>query len=451
MGQKSLAREVLEILQVDELKDFAEQFELPRSGTKVALLDGIVRKTKGNLETVMREGPWTLDDWNDFADELFYTGRRRSFGELAAAIDTSLERDLPGMVERLEKVGDHTVAEARRNKRVASRYAAILEMSTEDLLRQLEDCHGNMRVVTAVSELDLLSLDDAGAGSKAPERRSVETSKGRGSADTLESGRSQRSSARIAVPRSGDLVMKRYRLGKALTPGGFGMPFEARDEKFSMPALVIKFPHEDKADSLVREAQFALRLSHPNICRYYAIDEDPRLGVFVCMEHGGRSLSSLFDRAAADVPEAVHIITEAAKGLDYLHSEDVVHADVNPGNILVDGRRVRLVDFGISGGLHTVVLTGGERTRVITELRGIHRMFSAPEVHDGRRPRRASDQFSLALVFCAMLQSVESFCTERRTESNRLTREQNAAVRRALSYEPSLRFPSCVEFAEALR
>jgi len=69
------------------------------------------------------------------------------------------------------------------------------------------------------------------------------------------------------------------------------------------------------------------------------------------MEHvSGQSCAELLrDRGHLDVGEAVGIVTQACRGLEYAHRNGVVHRDVKPGNLLVsDNEVVKLADFGIA-------------------------------------------------------------------------------------------------------
>jgi serine/threonine-protein kinase len=128
---------------------------------------------------------------------------------------------------------------------------------------------------------------------------------------------------------------------------------------------------------------------------------------------------------------------------------------VKPGNILVEesGRtwEVRVGDFGIALRGAGAKNTKGKYTIIATHPVGYSASYAAPEQRANRPARKASDQYSLALVFCSMLEGrVFSSRFEPRRFA-RLTKPQNDALLRALAESPDARFDSCREFVSALR
>lgn len=246
---------------------------------------------------------------------------------------------------------------------------------------------------------------------------------------------------------NGPLIGDRYAILRRLGAGGMGQAFEAVDQ-LTKSRVVLKY------GVTPGEYQIAARLSHPNICRYHNLELDRARAnePFAVMEHGGRSVADVIaQNGPLQTPEAIRIVTEAARALDYAHEQKVIHSDVSPGNVLVatDGR-VRLTDFGVSvqGQLRTVV--HGQRTVVAGTVLGYNRAYVAPEVLAGERPRARSDQYSLALVFCSMMEGEGLPEDYRPRRFSRLKPTQNAALFRALAEYPSERFGSCGEFARTL-
>lgn len=255
-----------------------------------------------------------------------------------------------------------------------------------------------------------------------------------------------------------DLVARRWRIVCKLGKGGFGTAYEVRDEKHpNLGIAVLKFADgAGSVDRLREEVGVAYDLNHQNICVYRDLDEDARRGMFIVLQHGGRSLEKLIEeRGAFEIPDALEIIRQAAAGIDYAHNQGVLHQDIKPGNILVRERErgqveVRISDFGISLRGRATEATGGGRTIVATMALGFSRYFASPEQVSGRQVSRKSDQYSLALVFCAMLEGEVFDSPYSRRTFPRLSSRQNAALERALRREPSERFPSCCHLADAL-
>lgn len=257
-----------------------------------------------------------------------------------------------------------------------------------------------------------------------------------------------------------NLIGGRYRLNRLIGKGGFGEAWEATDVTNSKRgAVVLKFAHDEDTDlvsALEQEFQIAAKLTHPNICRYWDRGADEKTGrVFLVMEHCGQSIEDRIDGAGDfSVEHATRIVSEAAVGLDFAHERMIVHLDINPGNVLVkrDPIRgvedVRIADFGISAeGTRQRTERGGSTLRV--SVVGFHLGYAAPEVL-ARKGRSRSDQYSLARLFCSMIDGAIYQGPFPFREIRRLNRKQNAVLRRALSHRAGDRFDSCRDFTDAL-
>ena len=163
----------------------------------------------------------------------------------------------------------------------------------------------------------------------------------------------------------------KYRIEGLLGQGGFGTTYSAiqtglnrkvaikeffmkelcdRDEKtltVSVPSsgsreLVDKFKAK-----FIKEAQMISEFKHPNIVSIYDIFEENGTAYYVMEYHDGGSLSSL--SLPLPVAEAVRYIRQVASALSYLHKRNIMHLDVKPANVLIDGEgNAVLIDFGIS-------------------------------------------------------------------------------------------------------
>src|SRR5712691_2102029 len=110
---------------------------------------------------------------------------------------------------------------------------------------------------------------------------------------------------------------------------------------------------EEARQRLLREAQVASALNHPNIAVIYEIDElereDGRRG-FIAMEYvAGPTLAELGGRGDLPLAEVLTIVGQVGEALAEAHDHGVVHRDVKPTNVLItEGRRVKIVDFGVA-------------------------------------------------------------------------------------------------------
>lgn len=315
-----------------------------------------------------------------------------------------------------------TVAAARRSPSLVRLIADVGRSDPRDVMSVLVGAAGNALVGTV-----LPSLERRSAPSSNPPKPSNKT----------------------------QILDGRYELGRLLGEGGFGRVFEARRVDPPHERVVVKLAIPDKPESLRNEIGNAYGLTHQNICSYKDRGRDPTLGTYLVLQHGGLSLERVIERdGALDVVRAVDVVRQAAAGLDYAHKNGVIHQDVKPGNILVgeaeEEWEVRVTDFGISLKGTSAKNTVGKHTVVATHPIGYTPAYAAPEQRDGAKARKASDQYSLALVFCSMLEGRVFTRPYEPRRFGRLAARQNEALLKALSSDPDDRFESCSGFARAL-
>jgi len=221
--------------------------------------------------------------------------------------------------------------------------------------------------------------------------------------------------------------------------------------------------HAGVRERFTREALAAARLSgEPNIVTVYDVGEW-RGRPFIVMEYvPNGSLEDVLRREGVQQPaQALRWLEEAATALDRAHQRGVVHRDVKPGNLLLDGRgRVRVADFGVASaaGLESLTETG-----TVLGTAG----YLAPEQAQGGQTSPATDQYALAVVAFELLTGSRPFKRESAAaeaaaqalepvpsasaQNRRLPQEVDHAFRRALAKRPTERFQSCIEFVAELR
>jgi hypothetical protein len=210
-------------------------------------------------------------------------------------------------------------------------------------------------------------------------------------------------------------------LGKALAPsihlrkrigrGGMGIVFLGRDESLKRD-IAIKVLAPDFADDMTtrlrftREAEAAAAVSHPNIVSIYHVGNLPTSGIpyFVMQYVEGPSVA---DAAGRMLPEARvrRIIGEVASGLAAAHRRGVVHRDIKPGNIVIDGEtgRALLLDFGISAAV-AEAKRASRPDRLTTEGMYVGTpTYMSPEMASGDEAIDKSDVYSLGVVAYEML------------------------------------------------
>lgn len=266
--------------------------------------------------------------------------------------------------------------------------------------------------------------------------------------------------------RPGQLVGERYRIAGLIGRGGMGEVYRADDLELATPVALKFLPAGLEGDPvrlerLRREVRLARQVSHPNVCRVFDIGEAAGRS-FLAMELvDGEDLASLLRRIGR-LPEdkAVELAREICAGLAAAHERDVLHCDLKPANIMVDGRgRARLTDFGLAAAVHPH--RDGPDALAGTPA------YMAPEQLEGRTATRRSDLYALGLVLYELFTGKPAHAAstlaqlrELRGSSNppaspsELVRDLDPAVDRAimrcLEPDPDERPPSALAVLAAL-
>ncbi|HXI21566.1 MAG TPA: serine/threonine-protein kinase, partial [Gemmatimonadales bacterium] len=158
------------------------------------------------------------------------------------------------------------------------------------------------------------------------------------------------------APRLSEALGTAFTIEGEIGRGGMGVVYRARDERLKRRVAIkvlppeLAFQQEIRA-RFTREAETAARLSHPHIVPIYTVGEGNGLVYFVMGYVDGESLAArLKRRGRLPVEEARRIMKEVADALSAAHALSVIHRDIKPDNILLDGTRGRVMvtDFGIA-------------------------------------------------------------------------------------------------------
>ncbi len=193
----------------------------------------------------------------------------------------------------------------------------------------------------------------------------------------------------------GHIFATRYRVVSFLGRGAMGEVYRADDLRIGQPValklLAVHGPRdEEQLRRFVAEVRLARHIAHPNVCRVYDIAKAEEWH-YLSMEYvDGETLSSLLGRIGRLPPEkAMDIARQLCAGLAAAHDVGVLHRDMKPSNIMIDGRgRVRLMDFGLA-------VVSGES--LVGEVAGTP-AYMSPEQLAGGSVTAQSDLYSLGLV-----------------------------------------------------
>ena len=200
------------------------------------------------------------------------------------------------------------------------------------------------------------------------------------------------------APAAGD----RYKIEGELGRGGMGVVYRAQDLILQRPVAykvlsadvtgAVQDPNE-----LLKEAQAAAKLSHPNIVQVY--DAGPvASGFFVVMELiEGENFAELLKKRKLSVPGAISVGRQICAALGHAHSRLIVHRDLKPSNLLLTSDNVvKLTDFGLAR------IMEGSGGQVLTRPAGTP-YYMAPEQIRGEAVDAKTDLYSLGCVLFELL------------------------------------------------
>ncbi len=208
--------------------------------------------------------------------------------------------------------------------------------------------------------------------------------------------------------RLADILSDAYEIEGEIGRGGMGIVYSARDLKLKRRVAIKVLPpdlafRQEIRMRFTREAQTAARLQHPHIVPIHSVGEEGGLVYFVMGYVDGESLAArLRRRERLPVEEARRVMKETSDALGLAHAMGVIHRDIKPDNILLEGtrRRVMVTDFGIAKAL----VEGGGGTLTGTGVAIGTPAYMSPEQASGEREIDSrSDIYSLGVVGFEML------------------------------------------------
>ncbi|MDQ6765660.1 MAG: protein kinase [Verrucomicrobiota bacterium] len=274
-------------------------------------------------------------------------------------------------------------------------------------------------------------------------------------------------SAVAEVPEVGWRVGN-YEILEEIGRGGMGVIYRAR-QRHSKRIVALKRVlgyHGDSRDTLGRfrrEAEAAASLDHPNILPIYEVGESEGLPFFTMKYAAGGSLQKAAPGLSADPAACVALLAKIARGVAHAHKAGVLHRDLKPGNILLDGHGEPLVsDFGLAKWIDTN--TDLTRSLAIFGTPG----FIAPEQAHGPAGSLsgAADIYSLGAILFDLLTGQPPFLGEHalavirqaadnpapklRSIAPTLDRDLETICGRCLERDPEARYRSADELADDL-
>ena len=202
------------------------------------------------------------------------------------------------------------------------------------------------------------------------------------------------------------ILIDRFVIVRFIAKGGMGEVYEAADcllqgAKVAVKTILPQIAHDpDLLQRFESEVLLARRVNHSNLCPIYDIfhcHQPPPSFLFLTMKLlTGETLAARLRRTASiSTREGFAILKQMAAGLAAIHAAGIVHGDIKPNNIMLDGAdldvRLCITDFGLAR-----AYTG--ETSLAGNVLGGTPDYMAPEVHRGLEPSQASDLFAFGVV-----------------------------------------------------
>ena len=264
-----------------------------------------------------------------------------------------------------------------------------------------------------------------------------------------------------------------YTIESEVGEGGTSAVYRATHQAHGTVALKVlreKLRHDRTAVArFVREAQYGTRVQHPNVVRTIEIGESDTGLHFLAIEWAGGQLLERYARQYAPLPieEVAAVISQIGAAVHAAHQANIIHRDLKPENVMYDPqtKQIKLLDFGIA--TDTQIAADERLTRAGFFVGSL--MYVAPEALSGELVTSAADQYSLATIAYYLLTHCLPYTAKAPREmfTQLLTlppiplnsaKEQlkfspalEAVVMRALSKQPSSRFPDVMAFTKAFQ
>jgi streptogramin lyase len=253
----------------------------------------------------------------------------------------------------------------------------------------------------------------------------------------------------VAEPTIGS-TLAGYRLDALIARGGMGVVYRATHLALERPVALKVIARQFAGDEgfrqrFLRESRLAARLDHPGVVPVFdAREEDGELIVAMRLIEGGDLKTRIEASGPLPPVEAIELLGQVAGALDAAHASGIVHRDVKPHNILLEGDRAYLTDFGLAKALgDSGVLSG---TSIVGTVE-----YMSPEQWRGEKVGPATDVYSLGCVLYEALTGVVPYARRAGDAEPEMPKGLDRVIEHAVAKDPGERYPTAGALIEAAR
>jgi serine/threonine-protein kinase len=265
---------------------------------------------------------------------------------------------------------------------------------------------------------------------------------------------------------------------KELARGGMAIVFIAFQttlkRQIAVKILPKAFLTPKSAALFQQEAESAAILSHPNIIQIYEVGETEEFLFFTMQLIQGNALSRILHTTKKNIlpskrvlplQTSIQIFVQILDGLDYAHSQEIIHRDIKPGNIMIEKHNQRpiITDFGVAK-----LLRGEESGKPM--IQGTP-LYMAPEQILGRELDGRADIYAMGTMLFEVLvpelplprfkskvdmlkvkvMNKNGMFQKKPSELRAdLDKDMDVIVQKALARDPDQRYATCREFMKDL-
>jgi tetratricopeptide (TPR) repeat protein/tRNA A-37 threonylcarbamoyl transferase component Bud32 len=387
----------------------------------------------------------------------------RSESDSTLALDSVAWTGIQAAVRSFRRAlgrGEHPAIEAYAPERVPHRTAVVVELIQEEMEFQI--VAGEPCALPSYLERFPEIADDPRAVS---ELAAAESALRRRAATELREGSTH--PEKNDPPAASPVRIGRYELGDVIGQGAFGVVYRAWDTGLRR-TVALKRPRAGAleaagaVDRFLREARSAAGLRHPHIVSVHdvgQVDGEPFL-VSALIE--GRNLAEELAVRRFPFRQAAAWVASLAEALDHAHGLGVIHRDVKPSNVLIDGEgRAYLTDFGLAkndAGAATLTIEG--------QLLGTPAYMAPEQAAGNERVDERTDIYCLGVILYELMTGTRPFHGSERMLLARIQEEDPQPPRRldqaiprdletvclkAMAKQPGRRYASAADLAADLR